>query len=70
MPRTFFQHYPDFDSWFRRVIVWTTRFAAARPDDLVDQPYLDWYHDEMNPRIAATRALKSTGWAYTKAGPR
>lgn len=53
-----------FEKWMQRV---DTAIAVAsgvgiETADLPDQPYMDWYQDEMTPREAAMNTLEDAGF--------
>jgi hypothetical protein len=46
--------------------VFAKAFVCA--DDLPDQPYRDWYDDDLSPEEAATTALEDAGFDEAQEG--
>lgn len=51
----------SFDAWFDAVDREIVAICGLGVNDLPDQPYRDWYNDEMPPREAAMYALEDSG---------
>jgi hypothetical protein len=54
---------PTFDAWLEAVDRTVQDIAAVSLFDLTDQPFRDWYDDEIDPNEAAHLALEDNGWA-------
>lgn len=55
---------PDltFDAWMTKVDSKVIRTVGLSVHDLADQPFRDWYDDDMTPDEAAQLALAGEGW--------
>jgi len=47
-----------FEQWKKAVDAWLEAKAGLAADDLPDQPYRDWYEDDLPAKSAAARALR------------
>lgn len=50
-----------FEEWMKDVDIEIERFVGMSNMELADQPYRDWYDDEVTPHQAAVRALREEG---------
>ncbi len=51
-----------FDQWMKEIDEILERDADINSQDLPDQPYRDWFNDELSAKEAAHRALYDSGF--------
>lgn len=61
-------HLQSFAAWMRQVNAAVFAKAFVHADDLPDQPYRDWYDDDLSPEEAATTALEDAGFDEAQEG--
>lgn len=47
-----------FGSWMSKVQTIVQNKIGVSTHDIPDQPYMDWYEDEVSPKSAAARAIR------------
>lgn len=55
---------PSFDQWLQAVDLAVSAIAGVSVHDLADQPFRDWYDDEMSPQEAARTMLEEEGFPF------
>lgn len=55
---------PTFEQWMARADRQVRKLAGLSAHDLPDQPWHDWYDDEMPPTSAAVQALANEGFPF------
>jgi hypothetical protein len=53
---------PAFKAWMKQVDDAVQGTVGLSVHDLPDQPFMDWYQDEVPPKEAAADALAYAGW--------
>lgn len=51
-----------FEQWMAKVNQIISNKVGLSSDDLADQPYMDWFEDDMPPLDAALEALADEGY--------
>lgn len=58
----------SFAAWMQQVNAAVLAQAFVSADDLPDQPYREWYEDDLSPEEAATTALEDAGFCEAQEG--
>jgi hypothetical protein len=53
-----------YEEWIKKVDRHIEKVCGLGHDDLVDQPYREWWEDEMHPSEAARYALEEEGFPF------
>ena len=56
------EYIPTFSQWMALVDKIVQAEVGCSVHDLTDQPFRDWYDDDIDPDEAAALALEDNGW--------
>ena len=54
----------NFEQWMEAIDQAVLRIAFCSVHDLSDQPFRDWFEDEVSPEEAAEMALEDNGFDF------